>query len=195
MAVHQLRSCLGILDISAWTKVMDWHCHPWCRDWRIPPSITYRDFCLSTRLLISGSAVVIFSVEAMSPSPACVCQPATSTRPKKRRLIQLTRCTRLPLHVSCKQLDLEVWTQSDSRTSRPLSALLPPTVCVCARDDARHVTAACLSVRAQRPADHLQRLLLLVLSPWSRWVVIKLHLTFIPHKLSLLWISQLVCGL
>lgn len=98
MAVHRLCSCSDILDISAWTKVMDWHCRPWCRDLRIPPSITYRDFCLSTRLLVS----VIFSVEAMSPSPACVCQPATSTRPKKRRLIQLTRCTLLPLHVSCE---------------------------------------------------------------------------------------------
>lgn len=171
---------------------MDWHCQPWCRDLRIPPSITYRDFCLSTRLLVSGSSVVIFSVKVMSPSPACVCQPATSTRPKELRLIQLTRCTPLPLRVSCKQLDLEVWIQSDSRSSRPLCALLPPTVCICARGGARHVTAACLGVRAQQPADHHQWLLLLVPSLWIRWVVIELRLIFTPHKLSLLWVSQLV---
>lgn len=56
----------------------------------------------------------------------------------------------------------------------------------------RHVTPPPASVSVpQQPADHHRRLLLLVPSPWSRWVVIKAHLTLISRELSLLWISQL----
>lgn len=92
----------------------------------------------SVFLLFSGSSVVIFSVQSLSPSPACVCQSATSTRPNKQYPMWLSGHPPLPLHASCEQLDL----QSDSRTGSPHSALLPPTVCICACDDARHVTSA-----------------------------------------------------
>lgn len=92
----------------------------------------------SVFLLFSGSSVVIFSVQSLSPSPACVCQSATSTRPNKQYLMWLSGHPPLLLHASCEQLDL----QSDSRTGSPHSALIPPTLCICACDGARHVTSA-----------------------------------------------------
>lgn len=49
------------------------------------------------------------------------------------------------------------WWCGCSLTAGPAAcspALPPPTASMCAREGARHVTAACLGVRAQRPADH-----------------------------------------
>ena len=90
------------------------------------------------------------------------------------------------------------WWCGCSLTAGPAArspALWPPTVSMCAREGACHVTTACLGVRAQRPADHHHHrlLLLLVPGPWSRWVVLKPHLTSGPNKLGVLWIRQLVC--
>lgn len=167
-------------SIPAWTQVMDWQTLPssvpWLKfDLRIPPSITFSEFCLSARLLLSASSGGIFSPEAVFPSPVYVCQSAASTRPKKWPLIWQSRPTPLPLHASSEQLDPVVWMQSDSWTSRLPSTLLPPTVCICACDGARHVTAACQSSVAGRPPPEA-----VAVSFKSLERLRKLHSTLIP---------------
>lgn len=168
LALHQMVVEISLSETKWWTNCTTPRAVPVC-------------LCVCSPV----STLVIFSIKALFPSPACIYQSATSTRPEKWHLIRLTRHPPLPLHTSCEQLDLVVRMRSDSRAGRPLSALLPPTVCTC--DATRHVTAACLGVRAQQPADHHhRRLLLFVPNPWSRWVFIKLHLTLSLQQAQLI---------
>lgn len=99
-------------------------CEHGCKNsnWRKNSTIYHFQGLLSVRLLSSASTlVVIFSVSAPSPSPACVRQSASATRPNELHLIWPSRRPPLPLHASREQLGPVVWMQPDSRTSRPLA--------------------------------------------------------------------------
>lgn len=171
-------------SISVCTKVVEWPNHiaiPKISQWHKNPIIYHCQGHLYVCLPVC-CCLLVFLVLKLFPSPACVRQSVTSKRPKKQPLIRLSRHPALPS--ACFLWTVGHWVvcmQSDSRTSRPPGILLPPTVCVFARDSICHVTAACPSVRAQQPADHHQRLLLLV--PWCRWVAMKSLLTLSPRKL------------
>lgn len=89
-----------------------------------------------------------------------------------------------PPHACCEQLDL----QSDSQTGSPCSARLPPAVCICACDGARHVTAACFAASVSELSSQQT-------TSWGCWCLFQAlrsgHKTsppLSPCKLTLLWI-------